>query len=403
MTEYLINEDTLTDIADAIRGKTGSSDPIMANEMATYISNISSGINPEDIPEEVYIGTEEPTDESVKIWIDPNDNSGSGGTSGGVREVYKLDFSNASTSEKACDDEMIAFINAYFETDGNVAVYVRTANSSMIYPATTYVAPYGDNGGYNIYIEPYSLIQHELSNGSERNYYVYCLANRTSGWKYYYNSTGKANIATKEYVDNAISSGGAGAKTYTFTATDSGRWSEEDEAELIYLINYVNNNNKLPENRVYYIKHHFIANTFYQLTTIEKNRNMSTPQWILSGYAEGYNENYIKCYGCIVTFTNSNLTEISSIMNYSKDNQTIKDWQWVDVDMDTFYAGDYDKIMVVVENDGYRYSQIIATGTGFNSEWNNYIISKSDNLYLSCSGGDFNLSTGTVIGYYYWG
>lgn len=43
-TTYFINEETLIDIADAIRAKDGTSTPMTASEMSTRINNISTGI-----------------------------------------------------------------------------------------------------------------------------------------------------------------------------------------------------------------------------------------------------------------------------------------------------------------------------------------------------------------------
>ena len=43
MSNYMIEGQTLTDIADAIRAKTGSSDPITGANMATEIENIPTG------------------------------------------------------------------------------------------------------------------------------------------------------------------------------------------------------------------------------------------------------------------------------------------------------------------------------------------------------------------------
>lgn len=41
--KYLIESQTLTDIADAIRDKAGTSDPIQVSEMDTAIANIPAG------------------------------------------------------------------------------------------------------------------------------------------------------------------------------------------------------------------------------------------------------------------------------------------------------------------------------------------------------------------------
>lgn len=48
MAKYVINDDTLTGIANAIRGKIGSAEPILTDEMAEKITSISQGIDTSD-------------------------------------------------------------------------------------------------------------------------------------------------------------------------------------------------------------------------------------------------------------------------------------------------------------------------------------------------------------------
>lgn len=48
MAKYVINDDTLTGIANAIRGKTGSTDPIQTDEMAEKIEAIQVGLDTSD-------------------------------------------------------------------------------------------------------------------------------------------------------------------------------------------------------------------------------------------------------------------------------------------------------------------------------------------------------------------
>lgn len=48
MAKYVINDATLTGIANAIRGKIGSTDPILTDEMAEKITSISQGIDTSD-------------------------------------------------------------------------------------------------------------------------------------------------------------------------------------------------------------------------------------------------------------------------------------------------------------------------------------------------------------------
>ena len=43
MSKYVIDSSTLTSIADAVRAKTGTTDPIKVSDIPTAISNISGG------------------------------------------------------------------------------------------------------------------------------------------------------------------------------------------------------------------------------------------------------------------------------------------------------------------------------------------------------------------------
>lgn len=58
MTKYLVDGETLTDIADAIREQTGESSPIMLSDFAQQIAAISGGVN--------YSADEQ----AVGTWID---------------------------------------------------------------------------------------------------------------------------------------------------------------------------------------------------------------------------------------------------------------------------------------------------------------------------------------------
>ena len=59
MSKYLIDSETLTDIADAIREQTGDSNPVAVSSMATQISSISGGSH-----------TYSTTEQEVGTWID---------------------------------------------------------------------------------------------------------------------------------------------------------------------------------------------------------------------------------------------------------------------------------------------------------------------------------------------
>ena len=54
MSKYVIDSSTLTSIADAVRAKTGKTDPIVVSDIPTEISKISSG---DDLPAEAFVIT----------------------------------------------------------------------------------------------------------------------------------------------------------------------------------------------------------------------------------------------------------------------------------------------------------------------------------------------------------
>ena len=73
MSEYIIESQTLTDIADAIRGKTGSSSTLTPLEMPNAIANIPSGGKPQFtlIGQSTHVLSEY-TDTSTAETIDTN-------------------------------------------------------------------------------------------------------------------------------------------------------------------------------------------------------------------------------------------------------------------------------------------------------------------------------------------
>lgn len=71
MAEYLIQDTTLTGIADAIRVKTDKSDSIFVSDMANEILSIPSNVTDGELNFKVVGGTTEPTDPKENtIWID---------------------------------------------------------------------------------------------------------------------------------------------------------------------------------------------------------------------------------------------------------------------------------------------------------------------------------------------
>lgn len=55
MSKYVIDSSTLTAIGDAVRGKDGSTDPILVSEIASRITDIPAGSGGYDIPDDAFV------------------------------------------------------------------------------------------------------------------------------------------------------------------------------------------------------------------------------------------------------------------------------------------------------------------------------------------------------------
>lgn len=70
---------------------------------------IDEKANKSDISEDVYIGETEPTDEKVKVWINPNEEANNiqakttsgGGTSGGIARVWVQEIADGQLDRKS--------------------------------------------------------------------------------------------------------------------------------------------------------------------------------------------------------------------------------------------------------------------------------------------------------------
>ena len=62
MPIYAIEGQQLTNIADAIRSKTGGTDTLSVDEMVTEITNIKGG-------GEIVVSETQPTDDNVIFWV----------------------------------------------------------------------------------------------------------------------------------------------------------------------------------------------------------------------------------------------------------------------------------------------------------------------------------------------
>ena len=84
----------------------------------------------------VYVGSEAPTNDA-NIWIDPNGTPIDIGGGGG-QDSFFLDFSNATTTPQPATEEMLKFIDYFYNNNRQVSVYIRDTDPNgggYYYPA----------------------------------------------------------------------------------------------------------------------------------------------------------------------------------------------------------------------------------------------------------------------------
>ena len=129
MTKYLVEEQTLTDIADSIREQTGDSNPIMLSNFASAISGISGGSH-------AYSTTEH----EVGTWIDGATlyEKTIPATWSASNNVIALDFTPdiiffvLGGSYKKDPNNNIAHLGYYVSESNNTRAYYRKSDNSIV-------------------------------------------------------------------------------------------------------------------------------------------------------------------------------------------------------------------------------------------------------------------------------
>lgn len=130
MSKYLIDSETLTDIADAIREHTGDSNPIAVSSMATQISSIVGGDG----------HTYSTTEHEVGTWIDGSTlyEKTIPATWSASNNVITLDFTPdiiffvLGGSYKKDPSNNIAHLGYYVSESNNTRAYYRKSDNSIV-------------------------------------------------------------------------------------------------------------------------------------------------------------------------------------------------------------------------------------------------------------------------------
>ena len=127
--------------------------------------------------------------------------------------TFFLDFSTATSVDQAATEAMVAFAN-YFKNNDNVSVYMRDSfDSNYYYPAVIQKV-----GTYTFNFLKASVNLNNVASDGALNWDVIRIYSNDNGatWKFTKLATSSTTIATKSYVDNAVSgiSGGGGSWQY---------------------------------------------------------------------------------------------------------------------------------------------------------------------------------------------
>ena len=127
--------------------------------------------------------------------------------------TFFLDFSTATSVDQAATEAMVAFAN-YFKNNDNVSVYMRDSfDSDYYYPAVIQKV-----GTYTFNLLKASINLNDVASDGALKWDVIRIYSNDNGatWKFTKLATSSTTIATKTYVDTAVSgvSGGGGSWQY---------------------------------------------------------------------------------------------------------------------------------------------------------------------------------------------
>lgn len=180
MSEYLIQGDTLSSIADAIRAKSGDSEAISAAAMADAIAAIVTGAELPDNVKEVKSGTFTPSSNTKSVYLDlwlPNtDGSSVSSSTGGLFVRWKTG-ANSSTSNYAL---LASFWNPFSTNLGGQSSYTKLKWGTAVKNGTAY---HGNNYGACLTVGERGSTQVKMYLSSESsNPDVYFQAGATYEW-----------------------------------------------------------------------------------------------------------------------------------------------------------------------------------------------------------------------------
>lgn len=226
MAEYLIQEETLTGIADAIRSKTGSEEPIAVGDMAAQIEGITGG-DGGMLPAGLYfqpMSLRKPNDYS-QAWCYLNGVryvfTNASSSSGSLANVYKMDdVANTQTQVVSNTSTALGLANAgglcYVEFNGKIHICGGDDKKHFAFNGTSLTACAAlPSSAYNMpmFVHDDKLKVYTYSNGA-----VYVWDEATDTWTLEATVLSSYNYINA-YVVNGVPYFISSTKVYTYNGS----------------------------------------------------------------------------------------------------------------------------------------------------------------------------------------
>lgn len=173
----------------------------------------------------VYVGSEAPTNDA-NIWIDPNGTPivvGEGG-----QDSFFLDFSNATTTPQPATEEMLKFIDYFYNNNRQVSVYIRDTDPNgggYYYPAL--IQSPSTN---RVAFMKASINLNFVKNGQPIVWDTLLIDKVNDEWQY-------MNAISQTFTFASADDIGGGAGKEVVIIDLDATWTEEDQAKMLEIIN----------------------------------------------------------------------------------------------------------------------------------------------------------------------
>ena len=327
----------------------------------------------------VYVGSEAPTNEA-NIWIDPN------GTpivvGGGGQDSFFLDFSNATRTPQPATEEMLKFIDYFYNNNRQVSVYIRDTDPNgggYYYPALIQ-----SPSTSRVAFMKASINLNFVKNGKPIVWDTLLIDKVNDEWQYMNAISQNFTFASADDI------GGGGAGKEVVIIDLDATWTEEDQAKMLEIINLYHEGGFSAVDSKYEI---YRKGTYSQPKMIAIERAWQDSSWdgIKMIFSDGQNlsEAEFKPDGRRASWNGQNPGKILTQNNYSEYIGGGSSWTYTtDISDGNLYNAKEVYIIALHNNGTYTYSHMVVPEGGNLGNWTSYPVA-----FVSVDGLDYQVLT----------